>query len=85
MSTTYYGEESLVRHKGSIAIVTCRGNDGGYRQDVVSGERRARQIGRRHWVRKESSGHSSGGGYWDDVTIKPPCKEEHHLRKPISG
>lgn len=85
MSTVYGKEKTLVRHKGAVVPVTCSWSD--HRHDGVSGfpstgNRRARQIGRRHWVRKESSGWSTGGLFWDTVTQKPPRRPEQHLRKP---
>lgn len=83
MSTTHWREKILVRHKGKVATVEDNGNDAGFRR--VTGNRRSRQIGKRHWLRKESTGWSSGGGHWDTVSIKPPSNPERHLRRPIRG
>lgn len=94
MSTYYWDEKSLVRRKGAVVAVTRRGNDGSgwhdgnkefHPHESISGERRSRQIARRHWVRKELFSLYSSGGYWDGFTIKPPGKEECHLKKLVSG
>ncbi|MCF7815807.1 MAG: hypothetical protein K9M10_02720 [Candidatus Pacebacteria bacterium] len=85
MSTTYWRENTLVRHKGEIVSVQKNGDDRRELDNVSSGDRRSRQIGKRHWLRKESNGWNSGGGYWDYVSMKLPGKPERNLRRPVDS
>ncbi len=95
MSTCYWNEKSLVRRKGTVVAVTRRGNDGSgwhdgerkfHPHEYVSGERRSRQIAKRHWVQKESDSWSSGGGSIIAATINLPGKDEQFCRKSkLSG
>ena len=92
MGTCYWEKETQVRRKGAVVAVTCLGNDGSgwhdgekvfHPHEHVSGERRSRQIAKRHWLRKMSSGWCSNGGSYSKDTIKPPGKKEFPLRKSV--
>lgn len=83
MSTTFYNETVSVRRKGQVDTSSENGND--YRVEFATGDRRSRQIGKRHWVRKEFQAWCSGGGAWDFITIKSAGKEEKDIRKPTSN
>ena len=94
MGTCYWKEETQVRRAGTVETVIYDGDDGrGWRDgsgefhplEFVLGDRRSRQIAKRHWLRKVSSGWcSTGGGYYSEDTIKPPGKKEFPLRKSVS-
>lgn len=77
MSSVYEdAAKTVVRRRGGVDTV-------GRNFGVPSGDRRSRQIAKRHWVRKERRYIDSGGGYDDFVTIRPPGRGAHHLRKPV--
>lgn len=77
MATVYWSGEILIRRKGAIATVTFRGSE--LDRDVFTGDRRSRQIGRRHWLRKATSYDSSNESCCGaDVTMKLP-----HMKKPL--
>ncbi len=91
MGTSHLNEITLVRRKGAIDTTTYCGNDSrgwrdrdgnfqAYAQET--GDRRSRQIARRHWLKRTSSGWSSGGGGINVVTTLPPGKDEHFIQKP---
>lgn len=61
------------RHEKS-QVKTCDG-----RADEWRGDRRSRQIGCRHWVRKEVSGFCSSGYAWGSQTLKLPGRKEQPL------
>lgn len=80
MASVYWSEKVLVRYKGGVASVTFCGSDIGV-GETCGGVRRARQIGRRHWVRKETSERSSCASLCRDfVTTKVPRKGSQNLR-----
>jgi len=91
MSMTYDTTETLVRRRGSIDIViddyvSDRQYDTPGRRDTEhTGDRRSRQIAKRHWFRKHNHGWCSGGGAWDRITVKTPKKSRGVIRKQCVG
>ncbi len=76
MSTTYFDSETSVRRHGAVITFSCHDHDGYWpNSKTAEGSRRDRQIGKRHWVRKESRWWSSGGGAGQEVSVKTPRKE----------
>ncbi len=77
MATVYWTGEILVRRKGAITSINFSGSE--IDRDVFTGDRRSRQIGRRHWVRKVTSCRSSNESCCGtSVTTKLP-----HMKEPI--
>lgn len=78
MATVYWSGKILVRRKGAITSVTFHGSELEDR-NVFIGDRRSRQIGRRHWLCKVTSYTSSNESLCGtDVTIKLP-----YMEKPV--
>lgn len=88
MSTTYTKLTTLIRYKGGVSEVVedCsyhkRPSDGHL---VVVGNRRQRQIARRHWLRQRDDYWYSGGGGSTTVTIRVPGKPAKNLERPRSS
>ena len=70
MATPYGEVTTVVPRKGSLDVVTESYGD---REDPVrfSGDRRSRQISKRHWVRQFNKGSDSGGNYWNTFKKSP--------------
>lgn len=84
MSTTYFDSETSVRRRGAVVTFSSHDHDGFWSNGKwEGGTRRDRQIGRRHWVRKEEGWWSSGGGTKKEVSVKTPGKEVGLLEKRI--
>ena len=83
MSTYYETKTTLVRYKGEVREVWREDNDDGYYPQRV-GDRRARQIAERHWLRKKSEGFCSGGYGGTRITIRMPGQNPKNLKKPMS-
>lgn len=83
MATDYETFITLVHYKGKVAQVWMKTADGRSMPWVKPvGNRRGRQIAKRHWLRKELDGFCSGSGGWRRVTIKPPGKPAQNLERP---
>ena len=80
MPTTHYENKSKVRHAGKTTTVFVRGTD---KHGVLEqkGDRRARQIAKRHWLKQNGFWWSSGGGGGRGVTRKNPDEEEVDMKK----
>ena len=77
MATVYWRGEILVRRKGAVTSINFKGSDL-VTHDVFTGDRWARQISRRHWIRKETSCVSSNESCCGtDITTKLP-----HMKEP---
>ena len=85
MSTTYWRENTLVRYKGGVSSIQENGAARHGPDTVLSESRRSRQIGKRHWLSKESKGWNSGGRFWSYVSMKLPGKPERNLRRPVDS
>jgi len=95
MSTFFWWNiKTLVRRKGAIDTAACRGDDetNGWHDEEGEfhrvnsfeyGDRRTRQIARRHWIKRTDKAWSSLGGGSLTVTICPPGKGKHLIKKPI--
>ena len=80
MSTTYFDSETSVRRRGEVVMISSHDHDG-CRNTITTGTRRDRQIGKRHWVRREERWWSSGGGGKWSVTVQTPEKSVGVLEK----
>ena len=75
MSTTYFDSETSVRRRGEVITFSVHDHDGFWNNDkTTGGERRDRQIAKRHWVKKVNTWWSSGGGAGSEVSVKTPGK-----------
>jgi len=69
MGTDYNWIEVTVRRKGGLDHVH---GQGAFEQQF-SGNRRTRQIAKRHWLRRREYGwEDCGGRSWDQATTKHP-------------
>jgi len=88
---TFFGSESAtVRRVGRLDHVSVLDNDdfgwhdedGKFHRHIkAAGDRRSRQIAKRHWVKKRVMSWSSQHGY-DKTTTKTPGKREVNLSRP---
>jgi hypothetical protein len=73
----YDNESTIVRRKGGTDEVGCSLGYGKRSQDTVEyGDRRSRQIAKRHWLTKRVDYATSTSGGATYTSIKPPGKEE---------
>ena len=94
MSTAFITEVQMVRRKGGIAVNfrrTCDGGLGSFRKVEEhrflleqSSDRRARQIGKRHWLKKSYEWFASTTGAHGCETTRPPGKSEQYIQQPWS-
>lgn len=80
MSYSESRSSTVVRRKGKSDICATVDRDG--REVIHSGDRRTRQIARRHWLACACSGWCSNGGSYKVVTSLLPGKGEQLVRKP---
>lgn len=74
--TFYDNEKTIVRRKGGVDEVGSHLGFGKRSQDAVAyGNRRSRQIAKRHWLAKSVESAASGGGV-AYTSIKPPNKKK---------
>ena len=85
MSDTVFDVKAWVRRRGEVVSIHEKGDDAGVHQVRAEGDRRARQISKRHWLRKVSDRFCFNGTFSYTDTIKPPKKKEHYLRKSWEG
>ena len=78
MSTMYMTEKTSIRLAGKVVTFVDITRDCDSFASLP-GRRRERQIAKRHWVKKEMSWWSSGGG--GEVSVKTPEKREHKEEK----
>jgi len=69
MATPYGQITTVVPRRGGLSIVTE--NYGDSEDHWVFGDRRSRQIAKRHWVRQSNKGSDSGGNYWHTFKKSP--------------
>ena len=71
MSTTKNWIETVVRRGGGLDIVNEQ--EGHFPENQqFGGNRRSRQIAKRHWVLRREDGWCSSGSWWDNTTTKHP-------------
>jgi hypothetical protein len=63
---------TIVRRKGGLDVVTTEYAEKCTPENVFSGDRRSRQISRRHWLRQTDSGWCSSGDYWNKTATNHP-------------
>jgi hypothetical protein len=79
MGTTRNEIETTVRRKGGLDTVYENTSDKVPQSKRFSGNRRSRQIAKRHWFQQRTHGYCSYGSAWDCTTVKSPGKNEHEL------
>ena len=82
MGTTFRNTTTtIVRRKGTAdEVFEDHGDE--YRPEHFFGDRRSRQIGKRHWLRKRHVYFHSHGDYADMTTAKFPGKRKVNLSRP---
>jgi hypothetical protein len=71
---------TAVRRRGGVDRVREEFSEKCTPESDYSGDRRSRQIGKRHWVRKSDNGYCSSGSYWHNITRRDPGKGEEKVR-----
>ncbi len=85
MSTIFEETTTTVRRKGGLDTVKEDTGDLAREDDKFSGNRRSRQIAKRHWLRRQAKGWCptggvGSGGTWNHATKKTPARKEEAIR-----
>ncbi len=92
MPDFHYDELTTIRRKGRLDQVGYAGcdrscgkggefgkwkdADGTFHMDLHYGDRRSRQIAKRHWLENVDNFWSSGGGYRNNVSVKTTTRQK---------